>query len=647
LRLVSNRVFDCPQCGAPVKFQSSIAVFAVCESCRSMVVRRGVNVETMGVMAELPPDLSPLQLGTRGEWQGQAFELVGRVRMSWEAGSWTEWHALFAGGKAGWVAEAQGFFAISFEADATGLPTAPDAYVAGRPLDYGGKRWKIVDMKTAECLGGEGELPFVAEPGRRRVGVDLMDGTGAFGSIELEESEARFFVGSYARFDELHFTNLRPVPGWSAEADPTRNRTIALNCPGCGAPVNLRAAGQTMSAVCGSCGAVIDTANPQWTLIQQADKRVKKLQLLLPIGTRGRFRGVDWEVIGYAERKDPYAKWVEYLLFNPWQGFTWLVTYRGHWSFVTRLLEVPAVNGPARLRDGRTFALFAKADASVTAVLGEFYWKVARGERATLSDYIRPPFILSREQYPDLAEETWSLGEYVEPEEVATAFAIEKLPTRAGLYLNQPNPHNESWATLKKPFLAILALYLGIQIFFALAGGATPVTQVQEIFHRAPAGALEDDPSRVVVTPHFELKGRQQPVIITANAPVNNQWIGFDLRLVNAKTEETYPASISVEYYHGYEDGSSWAEGSQSDDTKIPAVPPGEYYLTIDADADPPIAELPYNVTVKRGGLFWSNFWLGLVALLIWPVRVWFRKIGFESARWAESDFTPTGGRNE
>ncbi len=644
---MSSRVFDCPQCGAPVKFQSSIAVFAVCESCRSMVVRRGVNVETMGVMAELPPDLSPLQPGTRGEWQGQPFELVGRVRMSWDSGSWTEWHALFAGGQTGWVAEAQGFFTVSFAAKAEDLPTDRTAYASGAQIECAGKAWKIVDVKEAECLGGEGELPFIAEPGGRRVGVDLMDGTGAFATIELEEGEARLFVGGYARFDDLHFTQLRPVPGWSADADPTRNRTTALNCPGCGAPVNLRAAGQTMAAVCGSCGAVIDTANPQWTLIQEADEKVRKLPALLPIGTRGHFRGVDREVIGVAWRADQYSQWAEYLLFNPWQGFAWLVTYKGHWSYVTRLLEEPAVHAVARLRDGRKFALFASGNAKVEAVLGEFYWKVERGEAAALKDYIHPPFILSREEYPGLEEIAWSLGEYVEPEEVATAFGVKNLPARTGLYLNQPNPHRERWASLKKPLFAILAIYLAIQIFFALAGGAAPVMQVHETFRQPAAGAAPDDPARVVVTPHFELKGRQQPVIIRAEAPVNNQWLGLDLTLVNAQTEQTYPAAITIEYYQGMSEGSSWSEGSRSKETKIPAIPPGEYFLTIDAEADPLLAAIEYHVEIRRGGLFWSNFWLGLLVLLAWPASVWYRARSFETARWAESDFTRTGWENE
>ena len=77
-----------------------------------MVVPRGASAERLGEMAELPPDLSPLQLGTRGTWNGVAFELIGRLRVEWSGGSWTEWCALFADGRTGWIGEAQGLSLI-------------------------------------------------------------------------------------------------------------------------------------------------------------------------------------------------------------------------------------------------------------------------------------------------------------------------------------------------------------------------------------------------------------------------------------------------------------------------------------------------------------------------------------------------------
>ena len=82
-----------------------------------MVVVRDAKVETMGVMAELPPDLSPFQIGTTGEWNGKGFEIIGRVRVEWEQGSWNEWCLLYDATVIGWLAEAQGLLMISFQSD--------------------------------------------------------------------------------------------------------------------------------------------------------------------------------------------------------------------------------------------------------------------------------------------------------------------------------------------------------------------------------------------------------------------------------------------------------------------------------------------------------------------------------------------------
>jgi hypothetical protein len=67
----------CPACGAELAFASRTSVFAVCAYCRSTVVRRDVNLETLGKMAELAPDLSPLQLGVRGKFEGKGYKVSG------------------------------------------------------------------------------------------------------------------------------------------------------------------------------------------------------------------------------------------------------------------------------------------------------------------------------------------------------------------------------------------------------------------------------------------------------------------------------------------------------------------------------------------------------------------------------------------
>ena len=44
---------------------------------------------------------------------------------------------------------------------------------------------------------------------------------------------------------------------------------------------------------------------------------------------------------------------------------------------------------------------------------------------------------------------------------------------------------------------------------------------------------------------------------------------------------------------------------------------------------------------MQRGGLFWSNFWLGLAAIGLWPLWVLMRSWSFEKERWMESEFNP------
>ena len=76
----------------------------------------------------------------------------------------------------GWLAEAQGFFAVSFPvgvgggdgAGGEGLPVL-DGVVGVRGLSY-----RVTDIKEAVCLGSEGELPFAAPKGRTSTYYDML-----------------------------------------------------------------------------------------------------------------------------------------------------------------------------------------------------------------------------------------------------------------------------------------------------------------------------------------------------------------------------------------------------------------------------------------------------------------------------------------
>jgi hypothetical protein len=204
--------FACPSCGAELRFQSSVSVYTVCASCGSMVMRTDVAVEAIGRMASLPEDISPLQVGTSLVYAGHHYTLLGRSRMGWADGAWTEWF-MDDGSQQAWLTDAQGFLSVSFE-----RPIPPDItppLKLGSELTLYGNIYRVTDLKQATCVGSEGELPFAAPAGRV---VHYTDMTGPFaGFAGLEESDdgRQLYVGENVTFDDLTFANLRPIEGWT------------------------------------------------------------------------------------------------------------------------------------------------------------------------------------------------------------------------------------------------------------------------------------------------------------------------------------------------------------------------------------------------------------------------------------------------
>ncbi len=220
--------FNCPSCGAPVPFHSDLSVSAVCAYCRTLVVRRDVDVEAIGKVAMLPPDMSPFRIGTQA-WDGQTrVTLIGKVRMQWSDGFWNEW--FFAGddGRKGWLAEAQGTYALSYESTARLAPEtqalidglrSPDKRLArpktGDILTFEGHRFMLTDAKSARCIGADGELPMIRPTDTETMSYDFQGAPDQFASLELGGDEPRIFVGRYVEWDDLRAAQLSTIEGWS------------------------------------------------------------------------------------------------------------------------------------------------------------------------------------------------------------------------------------------------------------------------------------------------------------------------------------------------------------------------------------------------------------------------------------------------
>ena len=93
----------------------------------------------------------------------------------------------------------------------------------------------------------------------------------------------------------------------------------------------------------------------QARLITKYEEAARELEL--PLGARGTLRGVEWEVIGYLRRSEHGSYgWEEYLLFNPYYGYRWLITNGRGWSFGEMLTRAPDWGGDSPALDGQPTA---------------------------------------------------------------------------------------------------------------------------------------------------------------------------------------------------------------------------------------------------------------------------------------------------
>ena len=206
----------CPNCGAPIQFRWSSAIQTTCEYCKSILVRHDVNLTKVGQVADLPPDISPIQIGTEGSYRNTGFQVIGRIIYSYELGSWNEWHLLYSNGSNGWLSDAQAEYAVSFLAQPESpLPGPQDVY-RGLAYAQAGVQLTVTTLTEASYEGVQGELPFQYWDKTVCRFADLRSVDGRFATIDYTENPPLLFLGEFVEFESLQLKNLKDFEGWTA-----------------------------------------------------------------------------------------------------------------------------------------------------------------------------------------------------------------------------------------------------------------------------------------------------------------------------------------------------------------------------------------------------------------------------------------------
>ncbi len=203
----------CPNCGAKIVFKWSSSVQTVCEYCKSVLVRTDVDLTKIGQVADLPPDISPIQLNTEGVYNKRAFVVIGRILYEYEQGGWNEWHLMLNDGSSGWLSDAQEEYAVSFLSSGQKLPPASQLQ-AGQQFSWNGDVYTLSVITEAHFRGVQGELPFKFWDKDNITFADLRTQSKKFATLDYSDEQPALYLGEFVEFDDLRLKNLRTFEGW-------------------------------------------------------------------------------------------------------------------------------------------------------------------------------------------------------------------------------------------------------------------------------------------------------------------------------------------------------------------------------------------------------------------------------------------------
>lgn len=412
-------------------------------------------------------------------------------------------------------------------------------------------------------------------------------------------------------------------------ADPA---TKAITCPACGGTIEVRAAGFSVNLVCQHCGSVLDVSRPEVTLIRRHEKA--RANFAIEIGKRGTLFGQEWEMVGALRRKDQISIWQEFLLFNPYRGYRWLIAADGEWQFGTPLADRPQGDRNRVFWRTDSFSRLGRDQmTSTTAVAGEFYWRAKVGDTATATLFQSGETLLSREISE--GEENWTQLVPVEQSDIEQTFGLNRRrPQRKaprGLMKFKAEPGLEQDDLGRMFFLAFATAILAAVAMALLAGPSSKTSAMVQV----PVGG------QIAPVKVGTITVRRPWQFVTVNADTNqfeNRWVDLEYNLVDRSSEQSIDAFGLVEHYAGTDSDGPWSEGSHHGDTMFGHVPQGTYDVYVSGSAHGwPVDPLPNDawgqvetinvwVEAETGAMSWGMWWTLVIALFAWPVTVlWWR----------------------
>lgn len=357
--------------------------------------------------------------------------------------------------------------------------------------------------------------------------------------------------------------------------------------------------------------------------------------IALKVGQKGTLNSAEYTVTGVIVKvvQKQYF-WREYILTAVDSEQLYLSETDGHWILLRKIDDAYNVSGyPEEYTyDDMTLQLYDYDDPKTVMAAGFFDYDVLP-DRQRMIEYINPPYIYSVEEIGK--EQTVYFGEHISKGAVRRAFGVKSMPYKSGIGIVQPFAVNVRYMAIT--FCVFAVFILTSHFFIYMERHSTTVLNDKISF--------ADFNGKDYVSKPFTLEGGSAPLTIALASDVDNSWASVQVALVNEKTSNEEYVSKDIEYYHGYEGGENWSEGSNNEELEVCGVGAGTYHLVITPQKPPEdLTNNTVSVSAEWNRPSVWNMVIPIALMLGIAVLCYYLGIYFEQRRWADSSYSPYGG---
>lgn len=639
---------NCPDCGRVLHFSHPDTNLIHC-ACGSTVYRNGSVVVAKPVYTVASP-FDFIQPGTEGAWNGKSFRVLGRIRAWIEEFVFNYWTVLWNDGTISYLGEGYGLYAV-YEPFVTN-----DALNASMldNLGVGSKRSlssndQFILERKYRCykweLEGEAWLP-TAPSAFRTFEFAAVDGQ-RMEVIELQKNASLSFQVHYVTQDALNVKNTR-------SGEPLQK---TLSCNHCSKENTLKAFPLCQSYACVHCGTrygLEDGLNFK----RLGQRNSTDIGPDIELGSKGTIRGVNYEVIGYAQKEEAnqyHSQWKEYTLFSPTHGFAFLSEYSGHWTFLRERGDAPVLERESASTieyDNEGFELYNSYHYEVVNAKGEFPYHAFNDQEKKVKEFISPPELWIQEKSGKEGI-IWFRGEHITGKELKDAFSEKMtLPWKSGVGAVEP----KGFVSIEK----IVRFGVGSILLLVLIHLLTSMTHRNQVISENTYDFPANADTLAFVKKGIVLDKWSSNLQFEIFADVDNSWCEVSGTLVDVVKGTEYSFEKGVEYYYGYSEGESWREGDKQETAYLNSIPAGRYDLIVRAIKETKLVYDAYGSTpASRPGLQQfrmtvtydttntRNLFLCMIPLVLWAIGQLLVVRHNEKRRWYNSPFSPYSYHDE